>query len=241
MRALLVIAFCVSAPLLLRVVYFAPGQSFFEPGSRSELTGEVDLDNPFPGVSEFGTQTLFKTRLADGSRVNGRYSRTGRDSEWTRHSPEGVLLVRANYLDGIEHGEWTSFYRATGMVRESGSYKGGVEEGTWTMFYDNGELFESVEFDRGREHGRWTIHHRNGSRGDEMIWRQGEQVGVETDYAPDGRVVAEGRFEANLPRGTWTCYQSNGTVRSILAPAQRITPRQACGFGAGPDEVDDDY
>ena len=100
MRALLVGGCCVTALLLLGVVYFGPGQSIFKPGSRSELAGEVDLDDPFPGVSEFGAPGLFEKRLADGSRVSGHYARTGRDSEWTRHSPEGVLLVRANYLDG---------------------------------------------------------------------------------------------------------------------------------------------
>jgi hypothetical protein len=203
-----------------------------------EDAGEVDLAEPFPDAPDRGTPGPFQLQLADGSRVLGGYSHRGREGEWIRLSSSGGLLVRGTYSDGVLEGEWLSYYRTTGGIRETGTYGDGVAVGTWTMNYPQGTLFESVEFQEGSPHGRWTMHHPDGSLADEMTWASGQQVGLETNYEPDGRVVALGSFERHRPSGEWVCFGPTGTKRVIPAPAERLTPRQACGFGRGPEEPD---
>ena len=203
-----------------------------------EDSGEVDLSEPFPDAPTGGTPGPFQLQVADGSRIIGGYSDQGRDGEWIRLSSNGQLLVSGTYSDGVLNGEWSSYYRETGVLREAGSYGEGMAEGTWKMYYPQGTLFESIEFQGGKPHGRWTMHHPDGSLADDMTWANGNQVGLETDYEPDGRVVAQGSFELHRPSGEWVCFEPGGTKRVIPAPADRLTPRHACGFGPGPEEPD---
>ena len=83
------------------------------------------------------------------------------------------------------------------------------------------------------------MYHRGGVLADEMRWEHGEQVGLETDYDELGRPIAEGRFEAGRPVGTWRCLDPAGSSREIPAPRRRRTPREACGHPSLP-ELDGD-
>jgi len=205
---------------------------------KSEAAGEIDLGGPFPEVPESGETGRFSTELSDASRVEGGFSEAGREGEWVRFTKEGLVFATGTYQAGQKTGAWSSFYRATGGPLETGQFDKDQPVGNWKMYYPDGNLFESMEFVAGREHGRWTIHHPDGSVADAMTWEDGQQVGQETNYDLEGRVIAVGSFVANRPSGIWKCHDADGSARQVEAPSRRLTPREACGFGSGPDQLE---
>ncbi|MEE2828227.1 MAG: hypothetical protein VX498_03480 [Myxococcota bacterium] len=202
-----------------------------------ETVGEDDEENPFAEAPNQGPDGPFQQRNPDGSSIFGGFSAGRREGAWMRTSSGGAVLIEAEYVEGQLEGTWSSFYEQNGQVRETGQYVGGLAEGSWRMYYPNGALFEIVEHKAGKAHGAWSMHHPDGALADSMTWQQGLQVGTETNYSPEGRVIAQGDFQAHQPSGTWTCMDPDGSTRRIPAPTERLTPRQACGFGNGPEEA----
>lgn len=193
-------------------------------------------EEAFPEVSQTGKDGPFETLVAGGVKILGQYSAELRDGLWLRLSPSGEILVQGSYLRGRPEGEWTIFYEGSGQMKESGSYQSGLAVGVWEMYYPNGELFEIIEFKEGKQDGSWKMFHSDGSLADDMTWQAGKQVGTEVNYDRSGRVVATGAYADHRPIGTWTCFEEDGRERAISAPSKRLTPREACGFGASPDE-----
>ena len=199
--------------------------------------GEDDEEDfPFVGIPIPGPDGPYVARAADGTvLIQGQYKGGQPHGEWRGSYEDGSKKVRGRFgAGGLQEGEWTTWW-PTGRRREVGSYKGGLAIGLWQLWYPNGELFETMEHADGEAHGPWNIHWDNGQVADAMMFERGRQIGLETDHDRAGRAVAQGAFTDHRPSGTWRCFEANGAVRELPAPPHRITPREACGYGAPPD------
>ncbi len=148
-----------------------------------------------------------------------------------------VLVAEATFLAGQFQGEAKTYY-PDGTLKEVGPYERGEATGTWTLHYPDGSPFEVLEQKDGEPHGAFTMYFPGHRVADRMTFERGQQVGTEQNYGLDGTLLAEGTFEGDRPTGTWRCHDAGG-VREIPAPRGRQTPRQACGYGDGPESPED--
>ena len=197
---------------------------------------------------------------APGSLPIADMPRTADDGSYRREGPGGVVLLEGVFVKGKPFGEWVARHAngtesargrfdgdgrpvgewvslwPDGALQERGSYLAGEADGLWQMYWPDGSLFEALQMKEGAPHGEWRMYFQGGDLADVMQFERGVQVGVESDFARDGRKLAEGRFDQGEPRGEWTWWDEKGEARSIPAPKDRDrTPREACGHPALPE------
>ena len=63
---------------------------------------------------------------------------------------EGHLRSTQEYLDGLDHGEWT-FYFSNGQIQTQGTFEKGKRIGIWSYFYENGQLSQEAHYKDGRQ------------------------------------------------------------------------------------------
>lgn len=156
------------------------------------------------------------------------------DGPFTKFFPDGTPMARGAVRDGQIDGSFERWY-PNGQLQERGTFERGREVGGWSMWHPNGERYEIIEFAGGQEHGLWIMFHDNGAKAEEMTWVHGEQQGLQRDYDRAGAKVGEGSFKDGRPIGEWTCFDPDGTVRTIPPPKERYTPREACTGVLMPD------
>lgn len=81
-------------------------------------------------------------------------------------------------------------YYPSGELESMGFEQNGVRVGTWSSWYKSGEKKTEVDFVEGKKHGLYRIWHKN------------------------GRVQLMGKYDMDIPVGTWTSYDTNGVQLS---------------------------
>ncbi len=104
------------------------------------------------------------------------------DGMMTELSDSGKVIVKGNFIEGEEDGEW--FYEVNDD-KEIGSYVNGKKEGLWKSYY-NGQLYFEGSYIEGLPDG-------------EHIW-----------YWDNGKVKEKGRFIAGKREGNWILNSYEG-------------------------------
>lgn len=76
--------------------------------------------------------------------------------------------------------------------------KGKGEEAVKVMekvYYPNGQLEYVGRFENGVEQGEWTYYYESGTRKFVEHWDKGLEHGIQIDYAPDGQIYRELRYD----------------------------------------------
>jgi antitoxin component YwqK of YwqJK toxin-antitoxin module len=141
---------------------------------------------------------------------NGRILKRGsyraglRQGEWRSYYENGRKLAEGAYRDDALNGRWTEWYE-TGVRKSQGAYQNGEEAGQWTFWHPNGRLDRAGNY-RGRrivpprnasvpaESGKWTYWYDNGHKRMEGCFRDGLQVGLWTEWSPEGQVTSQKTF-----------------------------------------------
>jgi len=75
------------------------------------------------------------------------------------------------------------------MIR--GTYRDGVQQGEWTTWYENGQRSAADYYRDGLQDGRHTSWYANGQKAIEGDYRAGKREGVWTRWDPSGLVHKE--------------------------------------------------
>jgi len=154
----------------------------------------------------------WKFYYKDGSlRQTGLYNKLGNyDGEWKWYYPGGELLrseffingredglmqefdekgnviVKGDYVDGLEEGEW---YYSSGDVIRKGEYRSGMRYGTWKTFLADGTLIFKGDFIDDNPNGRHLHYWDNGRIKDDATWLMGKRHGEWTKYNYEGEPI----------------------------------------------------
>jgi antitoxin component YwqK of YwqJK toxin-antitoxin module len=133
------------------------------------------------------------TQMTRGSFHAGR-----REGQWTSFYENGRLLGQGPYRKDTLDGYWTAWHES-GSRKSAGAYRKGEEVGRWTYWYPSGRRDRSGEYQGRRimlpqnvsvpaERGKWTYWYESGNKRLEGCFRNGEQIGVWTEWSEDGHV-----------------------------------------------------
>lgn len=78
--------------------------------------------------------------------VNMLYKGQPFTGEVIEKSPDGVVVVSKQYVNGMEHGPYRTWYRE-GVPELEGQHNYGLPTGTFREWYENGQLALEKDFD----------------------------------------------------------------------------------------------
>jgi antitoxin component YwqK of YwqJK toxin-antitoxin module len=132
---------------------------------------------------------------------------------YKRYSPGGILLEKANYVEGKLNGERIIYnakgekeisenyesdvlngplkeFHSNGKMKMLGVYTDNVLSGTVNVFYPSGKLKEEVQFVNNVEEGPFKEFHENGKLKWEGTYRNGDnEFGQLKEYNEEGELI----------------------------------------------------
>ena len=126
-----------------------------------------DSEDPMPDIHQVKWGNYYRpdgslgSEIRDGTGVQIYWSREGvklwelelRNFQRVRVSwwyPNGKLLMKQTYLDGLVHGPYVSYY-PDGTKKSEGEYSRGEESGTWTRFDEDGKVDSTAQYAEAAE------------------------------------------------------------------------------------------
>ena len=131
--------------------------------------------------------------------------------EFTSFYDNGQIKERGSYVNGIQHGEFTSFYD-NGQIKERGNYVNGKKHGEFTSYYDSGQVEERENFVDGKKHGKYAWYYNNGMVKGQGHFVDGKKHGEYNWYYDSGQVKEQLSFKRGEKRRTYTLYHENGQI-----------------------------
>jgi antitoxin component YwqK of YwqJK toxin-antitoxin module len=88
---------------------------------------------------------------------------------------EGTLMMKGEYHDGKQSGEWTMWYD-NGQKASIDHYKDGVQDGAHIGWYSNGKISAMGQYKDGKREGVWKRWDAQGFRNWEETYKDDKQV-----------------------------------------------------------------
>ncbi|MFL5754519.1 MAG: toxin-antitoxin system YwqK family antitoxin, partial [Bacteroidia bacterium] len=145
--------------------------------------------------SDYDKKYLFKKEYY-GAEYKGKFS---------KH-----LKSAYNYKNGKLHGMQTE-YHPNGKLHYSKMMKDGTETGLVKRFWEKGNLAEEYTIDSlGNKQGARIMGYENGNFQLKANYKDNKLDGPYIYYWPNGKLRAEGTYEADNKTGEWKMYDSTG-------------------------------
>jgi vitamin K-dependent gamma-carboxylase len=155
---------------------------------------EASLERPRYAPVHLPTPSDTATWYANGQKRSAMES-TWKDgvlvSTTTAWTEEGRILMRAEYVNGHQHGAATRWHR-------------------------NGRLATEVHYRFGRRHGPAAIWYENGAKSWEGTFQNGRRHGLATGWYGDGRIAEQAEFQ----EGTLVRYLMGGVADRLASEPQ---------------------
>jgi antitoxin component YwqK of YwqJK toxin-antitoxin module len=118
---------------------------------------------------------------------NGTYVVTG---------DAGKVLVKGNYKNGLQDGEWSLYYEDTGTVMQVQEYAGGLSDGKYLGYYESGAMQCQGLVRKDQREGEWIWYHENGEVSSRVTLIAGKKDGDQIFYNSQGKKVREETYKA---------------------------------------------
>lgn len=126
---------------------------------------------------------------------------------YLERDPENGMPLSKGYQDGsdLQTGEWTYYYKSSGMPRATGQYKDDHQVGEWVYRFDGtGTVERKGSYDeRGRRTGEWLFQYPDGGLRSRGSYVEDAEEGPWEFRAQDGTLERAGQFESRLLSGFW--------------------------------------
>lgn len=103
----------------------------------------------------------------------------------------GKILIKGNYKNGLQDGEWTFFYTDSGAVMQVFEYAAGLFEGPSRGSYESGAMEWQGSFKKNQREGEWIWYHENGAVSARVHLVAGNKDGKQIFYNSQGKKVRE--------------------------------------------------
>lgn len=104
--------------------------------------------------------------------VNGEAVKEG---PFWLYRPDGPLMMKGEYHDGKQNGEWTLWYD-NGQKASIDHYKNGLQDGEHIGWYTNGKISAMGQYKDGKREGVWKRWDAQGFRNWEETYKDDKQV-----------------------------------------------------------------
>jgi antitoxin component YwqK of YwqJK toxin-antitoxin module len=123
-------------------------------------------------------------------RLKSNFAKQG---AYEKRSPEGILLVQAQYKNDTLEGERRYFYK-NGQVESIEHFVQGKYHGKYQKFFENGALQVEQMYQNGALNG-WSIgYYRSGQIKEKVMLQDNEENGPFIEYYENGAIQAEGQY-----------------------------------------------
>jgi hypothetical protein len=194
------------------------------PAARPDpASGRTPSDFPVCPAGSAPVRRTLDARDAGRSPAGKRESMScvsRRDGLDVSHGPEWVWFVNGRlelthaFVDGVEHGEVTSYYFA-GSRKQMGKFLLGKREGAWLSYHRNGVISEQAGYEGGSLQGPRRRWFEGGGAALESTYRGGVPDGAWTSFYDDGHAAVVLAFRAGRVQHT------RGSVEGYLPDGQR--------------------
>lgn len=112
-------------------------------------------------------EELWCQKMVDGQPV--------KEGPFLLYRSEGPLMMKGEYHDGKQDGEWTLWYD-NGQKKSIDHYKNGLEDGEHIGWYTNGKISAMGQYKDGKREGVWKRWDAQGFRNWEETYKDDKQV-----------------------------------------------------------------
>lgn len=126
----------------------------------------------------------------------------------------GVLQSRTELLDGVPHGQMTTFGPG-GKPLMQASYRAGVLDGTARMWDEEGVLVQEAAHDNGSQHGLTRVY-AGGRLLSEQMFAKGKLHGESVFYSEAGVPTCKMQFRQGQIEGEALFFHEGGLVRRAI-------------------------
>ncbi|NVO18574.1 MAG: toxin-antitoxin system YwqK family antitoxin [Bacteroidetes bacterium] len=145
----------------------------------------------------------------------GKYNKKGKtDGTWDWYYEDGTLQREQSFINGLEDGEYLENDEA-GKLIVKGQYADGLEEGEWT--YDFGQYKETGNYHGGLRNGKWKSYFADGTPRFEGEFIDDNMNGKVTWYWPNGKIRETGSYLNGSREGDWSSFEEDGSPTIIIS------------------------
>jgi antitoxin component YwqK of YwqJK toxin-antitoxin module len=137
-------------------------------------------------------------------------------------------ISEGKVLNKLYEGLWIYYHKGSTVIMTSENYKNGKLNGTKTVNFKSGKPAEISNYKNGILDGVYIKYDESGIALEESFYINGELSGETTYRAPDGLVVAKGKFRKGVKVGIWQFFE-NGKLESednFDQPIRKIAKRK---------------
>lgn len=123
-------------------------------------------------------------------------------------------IGHTNKVTKQPYGEWTYYYRRSGLLLGKGTYStAGKTDGVWTYYFENGNMKERTNYKNGLKEGASEFWWSNGEKRSAYNYKMDKLDGEYEGYKFSGAKDIEGSFKNGLLNGPCTLYYANDKER----------------------------
>lgn len=208
--------------LLFSVTFFAQNDinKFDENGKKIGLWKGVFEDTKRPryeGTFDHGKEIgLFK--FFDNTKVSNliatrEFNSTDNSAFTIFYDANKNKISEGKVLNKLYEGLWIYYHKSSKLIMTSENYKNGKLDGTKTIYFKSGKVAEISNYKNGILDGIYIKNDESGVALEESFYVNGELNGITTYRAPDGLIVAKGKFRKGIKVGIWQFFE-NGKLES---------------------------
>lgn len=119
------------------------------------------------------------------------------DGEYKELTDSGSVIIKGQYTEGEEEGEW--LYKV-GCEKEVGSYTDGKREGEWKHYFTNGEINFIGSYTEGNPNGEFITYYDNNKVKERGKYIMGQKEGDWSLYDYDGTKIITIKFEDGIEK-----------------------------------------
>lgn len=138
-----------------------------------------------------------------------------KDGEVVTYYPNGNVLNKANYKNGIRVGKNLVYFENSRVKIKEYYNDEGLVDGSYEEFFENGQLNITGQFKRGLKEGVWKEFYENGNLYEENFFELNQLDGMQKVYHPNGILGVIGRCRNDKEIGDWIFYGIGGDTLKI--------------------------
>ena len=178
-----------------------------------EDTKRPRYEGTFDHGKEVGLFKFFDNTKASNLIATREFNSTDNSAYTIFYDVNKNKISEGKVLNKLYEGLWVYYHKGSTVIMTSENYKNGKLDGTKTVNFKSGKAAEISNYKNGLLDGVYVKYIESGVALEESFYVNGELNGITTYRAPDGLVVARGKFRKGLKVGIWQFFE-NGKLES---------------------------
>jgi antitoxin component YwqK of YwqJK toxin-antitoxin module len=179
----------------------------FEDTKRPRFEGTFDHDK------EVGLFKFFDNTKASNLIATREFNSKDNSAYTIFYDFNKNKISEGKVINKLYEGLWIYYHKGSNVIMTSENYKNGKLNGTKTVNFKSGKPAEISNYKNGILDGVFIKYDESGVALEESFYVNGELSGETTYRAPDGLVVAKGKFRNGIKVGIWQFFE-NGKLES---------------------------